>query len=551
MTTLFAPQCPPRPRKHALRDYQRRAVNSIGQRLAEDGSTLLVMATGLGKTVCFAHAIKEHCKGRALVLAHRRELIEQNARTIESVVGEPCAIEMAERHADLSWSKRRVVVASKDTLHPKRIAKFDPSEFGLLVTDESHHAVASSYERIYEHFAGVPHLGVTATPNRHDEAALGRIYASVAMIYGIADGIRDGWLVPIVARTPIVTDLRLDDVRTVAGDLNQAELAEQMEQKRPVHEVCATTTEMCGDRRGIVFAASVRQAAMLADSLNRYEPGCAMMVSGETPQEERDAIIAAHKRGDFRFLCNCNVLTEGYDDPGVGAIVMARPTKSLALFTQMVGRGTRALPGVIDDVDSVDGRTDAIAASAKPNMLLLNFTGNCSRHKLVTPADVLGGKYAEDDVRAAARMMESEPIDVRDALERARSDRERKASGVEREYADSHARIVAMAKYLVREEDLFDADFSPERERTWAYGKPPTNPQIQTLEKAGFRREDIERMSRVECSRLIGEIITRRMRGLCTIKQARALERRGFKNAASMSFEEAGAHLDRLYGGLP
>ena len=122
-----------------LRPYQRQAVDSIGRCLADAGSTLMVLPTGTGKTVVFAHVIKEHCEGRALVLAHREELIVQNARTIERVVGEPCDIERAEQHADLGGPlqrKAKVIVASKDSLYERRLSRFDPSEFGLIVTDE-------------------------------------------------------------------------------------------------------------------------------------------------------------------------------------------------------------------------------------------------------------------------------------------------------------------------------------------------------------------------------------------------------------------------------
>jgi len=536
-----------------LRPYQRRAVDAIARCLADNRSTLLVAATGLGKTVMLAHAIAEVSGGkRAMVLAHREELVTQNAKTIGAVLGEPCDIEMSTSHADLPnmmGRRARVIVASKDSLHPKRLERFDPDEFGLIVTDEAHHATSESYTRIYDYFSQSKHLGVTATPNRHDEEALGQVFETTAMIYGIADGIRDGWLVPIVAYSPIVHDLNLDRVKTVAGDLSQSELGAQLENERPVHEVCVTTIERCGDRRALLFAVSVRQAQMIADRLNNYRADCARFISGETPKEERAAVIAAHKRGQFQYLANCNVATEGYDDPGIGAVVMARPTKSLPLFTQMVGRGTRPMPGLVEDIDDAESRRDAIANSEKPNMLLLNFTSNCSRHKLVTPADVLGGKYPDEDCEAAGRAIMDGETDVAEALERAQQKR-LESGGVKeiKAYDASRVRIVAQARYLLQEEDLFDGAFSPGRERTWQHGKAPTESQIATLERHGFKRDDINRMSRNECSKLLGGIVLRVQNGLCTIKQARYLASRGFKDADKMTFEEAKKHLDRLLG---
>lgn len=553
-----AVKCPPRPTQRpglfAMRDYQIRAVESIGMCLAENPSTLIVLPTGTGKTVCIAHAIRNHCKGRALVLAHRQELIEQNARTIQAVLGEPCGIEMADRHADLpGTTKPRVVVASKDSLHPTRLARFNPSEFGMIVTDESHHAVADSYGRVYSHFVGVPHLGVTATPDRLDEAALGQVFASVAFVYEIADAIRDGWLVPVKAHTVFVKELQLANVKTTAGDLNQGELAEQLERDRVLHEVAASITREAKGRRAIIFTVSVRQAQKLAEILNDYEPDSARYVCGETPKEQRAFDLAEHRAGVYRYCVNVGVLTEGYDDPGCGMIVMARPTKSRALFAQCLGRGTRPLPGIVDGVDDPTARRAAIGASGKPSMTVLDFTGNCGRHKLINPADVLGGAYADEDIDAAGALIGEDEIDVVDALERARQARQERNSEAAIEAAEwsaSRNRIVALAKYVLSEEDLFDGALTmPGRERGWDRGKAATDAQIDTLERAGFSREDAARMSKTECSRVIGGIVTRRMAGLCTLKQARLLERFGHKDAANYSFEQARQIIDSRLGG--
>lgn len=553
------PPAPPwkRPKEsHAMRDYQARAVAHIGDNLAENGSTLLVMATGLGKTVTLAHAIKRHAGGkRAMVIAHRQELIEQNARTIGAVLGEPCDIEMGDRHADLpGMPKARVIVASKDSLHEKRLARFNPAEFGMLVDDEAHHSVAASYRAIHAHFKGVPHLGVTATPDRTDEEALGQVFGSVAMVYDIVAGIGDGWLVPIRAHTPFVTDMTLDEARTVAGDFNQGDLAQIMERDKVLHEVASSVVAECGNRRAIIFTASVRQAELLSEILNDYKPGSARWVSGETDREKRAYDLSEHRAGRFQFVLNCAVLTEGYDDPGCSMIVMARPTKSRSLFAQMIGRGTRTLPGLVDGLATAEERREAIATSAKPNLRVLSYTGNCGRHKLITPADVLGGEYPDEVVQMAAESMRDGEQDVAAALVAAKERRlkeiESSAAMVEyRAELSARAKIVALAKYMLKEEDLFDAAVPmPGRERTWRTGKSPTEKQLDVLEAAGFDRVDCDRLSRVECSRLIGEVIARRARGLATLKQARALERRGYKNAGEMTFAEAGAALNRLYG---
>lgn len=551
---------PPRPTPavprdpFAMRDYQVRAVESIGRCLAAEPSTLLVLPTGTGKTVCIAHAIRQHCKGkRAMVIAHRQELIAQNARTIESVLGEPCSIEMGSSHADVGARKARVIVASKDSLHENRIARFDPAEFGLVVTDEAHHAIAGTYRRVYEHFRGVPHLGVTATPDRLDEEALGQVFASVAMVYEIADAIRDGWLVPVRAHTVYVKDLQLAGVHTTAGDLNQGELADQMERDRVLHEVASSITRESKGRRAIIFTVSVRQAARLAEILNDYEPNSARYVCGETPTEQRAFDLAEHRAGAFKYMCNVGVLTEGYDDPTCGMIVMARPTKSRALFAQCLGRGTRPVPGSVDGIADAAARRAAIAASAKPSLLVMDFTGNCGRHKLVTPADVLGGAYPDDDIAEASAALVGGEQDVAEVLERARKRREHESSEAQqtiRELQAARARIVALAKYVLAEEDLFDgAMAAPGRERGWESGKEPTERQIDVLVRAGFAQGDVERMSRVQCSKIIGEIQMRRLTGLCTLKQARLLARFGHPNPKGATFAEASEFLSQRLGG--
>jgi superfamily II DNA or RNA helicase len=530
-----------------LRDYQRRAVDSIGRSLATAPSTLLVLPTGTGKTAVFAHVIKEHCDGRAIVLVHREELLWQNVRTIESVLGDgSCDVERAELTANNSLFGSRVVVASKDSLRGNRLERYRADEYGLVVTDECQHSVSKSYRRVYEHFAGVPHLGVTATPDRLDMEALGQVYETVAFDYEISDAISDGWLVPIQACTPFVEDLRIDRMRTKAGDLDQAELDEQMRSERIMHKVCATIVEEAGERRSIVFTVSVRQAQDLSEILNRYKPGCAAWISGEMRRDVRADTIRQHKRGTIAHLVNCGITTEGYDDPEVSMIVMARPTKSRALFAQMIGRGTRPLAGIFGTDNTSESRRDAIANSAKPDLYVLSFTGNCGRHKLVTPADVLGGKYHDEDV-ASAGQQDGNVLENLDAARKARLAANAPAVA---DYKLGRARIVALVKYVLNEEDLFDGPFQPGREQTWARGRAPTEKQVACLEQFGFQAQDVQRMSRNECSRIIGESILRRQRGFCTLKQARLLGRMGVSEEAlrAMSFSDASQRIDHMIG---
>ncbi len=208
------------------RPHQEDAVVSTIKKLEAHGSSLITMPTGTGKTVVFSEIIRR-TSGRAMVVAHREELIDQASRTIEKVCGRRPSIEMAEMKSQerLGLFANPCVVASVQTLNAKmgkqlRMSKFNPHDFGLIIIDEAHHAVAPSYQRVINHFKKNPNIkvcGVTATPDRADKLALGQIFDSVGYQYEIFQAIRDGWLVPIISNQVVVESLNFDHVRKRQG----------------------------------------------------------------------------------------------------------------------------------------------------------------------------------------------------------------------------------------------------------------------------------------------------------------------------------------------
>ena len=189
-----------------LRDYQAQCLKSINHNFVDFDSTLAVLATGAGKTVIFAELIRQNQPMRAMVLAHRQELIAQARMKIEDIAGVECEVEMADMTAMVSlYGRAPVVVSTVQTQisggkGTERMRRFDPHDFGLLIIDEAHHAASSSYRRIIDHYRQNPNLkvlGVTATPDRTDELALGEIFESVSFDYEIIDAIHGGYLVPI------------------------------------------------------------------------------------------------------------------------------------------------------------------------------------------------------------------------------------------------------------------------------------------------------------------------------------------------------------------
>ena len=573
-----------------LRPYQKVAVTRIEDELhgrAAKGdepaidphaSTLLVMATGLGKTVCIAEAVRRRKPGRVLMIAHRAELIFQAKTTLEALCGEPVTVEMADRYAR---TDHNIVVATVQTLiagmgGDGRMIAFDPDEFSLLVTDEGHHAPAASYRRIYDYFHTNPklkHLGVTATPDRADETALGKVFESVAMTYEIADAIKDGWLVPVRAVPVHVAGLDYSSIRTTAGDLNGADLARVMEVEAPLHEMVQAIVEVVCEappnsldaalareqesefaedmaafahkyhvRKTLVFAASVSHAERLCEILNRWLPDRACWVCGKTPKDERAQMFADYKAGRYAFLVNVGVCTEGWDEPSIEVVVMARPTKSRALFTQMLGRGTRALPGVVDGPETPETRQAAIAASGKTHVDCVDFIGNCGRHSLVTPADILGGNYDDDVVAKAKEISEEtdrEPVDLEEALAEAqRLVEEEKAREAAR-----RAKVRVGAKYTVGASiDAFRMfGVTPHRERGWETGKPVTEKMQAVLERQKLWEDG---MTFSTARQLIQGLADRREKKLCTFRQANFLCKKGLP--PNVSFDKAHSWMDKI-----
>ena len=533
-----------------LRPYQHDAVESVIEAFEQASSTLIVLPTGTGKTICFLH-VAERMKavGRIMILAHREELIWQAAKRYEHISGDAADIEMAEFRARRSiFNQSKVVVSSIQTQcagrGTRRMANFDPNQFSLLIVDEAHHAPARSYRRVINHYKKNPYLkvlGVTATPDRHDEAALGQIFETVAYDYELPDAIRDGWLVPIEQHAVHVKGLDYSSVRTTAGDLNGADLARVMEYEESLHGIASPTIEITNGRRALLFAASLAHAERLCEIFNRHQPESARWVHGGTPKEERRQMIKDYAQGRFQILCNVGVATEGFDDPGIELIIMARPTKSRALYSQMAGRGTRTLSGTVDGIDDADERRLSIATSAKQLLEVVDFVGNAGRHKLVSTADILGGNYDDMVVLRAKKKAQEEgkaghQVDMMEMLETAQRELEQEAERARRK------ELRFRASYSTSTVDPFDVlQVRPWKERGWDKGRQPSDKMIAFLERSGIPGR---KLAFGQARQLIQEIISRREHKKATYKQARLLGKYGY--ATDMSFADAKKTIDAI-----
>lgn len=542
-----------------LRDYQSEAVEQTMRKLSGGGSTLLVMATGLGKTIVFAEIIRRYMEQgtgrRTLVLAHRTELIQQAAEKVRKIVGCDVEIEMGDSRArEELFYRAPVVVSSIQTQiagrgEKKRMHKFKPAHFGLVIIDEAHHATSGSYKAVVSHYLTGNRcrvLGVTATPDRADESALGEVFDSVSFQYGIREGIESGWLVPIKQRLISVQGLDYSSCRTTAGDLNGADLDQVMQYEETLHGMVYPTLEIAGDRRGIIFATSVAHAQRVAEIINRHKPASAVFVCAATPADERRQLFEGFSEGRYQWLVNVGVATEGWDDSardlkGVQIISMMRATKSRSLYSQMIGRGTRPLAGTVDTEGmSAEERKAAIAASAKTSMTVLDFCGNSGRHKLIHVADALAGKDASDLAEraegAVACRADQEEVDVLTILTR-----EEVAQQQEME-ARKRIGLRVKASYASQLIDPFGlCDLAPDRQAAWAKGIPASEKQVEALRRMKVEIPDL--LTRKEASQLIEAAIA-----TPTPKQAYVLQRAGL-DPADYTRRSASEALDKIMSG--
>jgi len=537
----------------SLRPYQTQAVESVFEEWKEKRSTLIVEPTGCGKTTIFTEVIRRAQPRRAIVLTHREELLTQAARRIESQANVTCDIEMGNLRASTSlFSRSECIVATVQSLYSggegeERMLKFRPQDFGLLICDEAHHYTSPSFRKVIDYFRQNPELkvlGVTATPDRTDEQALGQIFESVAHDYEILDAIHDGWLVPVQQQMVEVQSLDFSKVRTTAGDLNGADLAALMEAEETLQGVASSSIEIIGGRRTLAFTSSVKHAEMLCDIFNRHRPDMAAWVCGATHKQLRRETLEKFSSGQTQVLVNCGVLTEGFDCPQVEVIIQARPTKSRCLYAQIIGRSLRPLPGIVDGLETPEERTTAIKQSQKPSALIVDFVGNAGRHKLMTTADILGGNVSDEAIENAVKRAtkEGKSVNMVDMLE-AEEERLRRFEELRRKEAARKAHLVGKATFSTRTVDAFDAyQMEPTRSRGWDDGKRLSEKQNGVLLKAGINPEGLPY---AQAKQLLNEQFRRWNQKLCTYKQAKLLQKHGYQTK-DLPMTEASRLIDAL-----
>jgi len=323
-----------------LRPYQQTLVEQARARRAHGVRRLcLQSATGSGKTVLIAHMLKvTAAKGkRAFFCVHRRELVDQSVQTF---------VEAADIHTGIiaagypSNPTAPVQVCSVPTL-AKRLTQLQPPD--LLVWDECHHVPSASWTRIAQTYPDATQIGLTATPQRLDGRGLWPFFDELICGPSVADLIEQRWLSPYRLFAP-GRGVDLDDVQKTAGDYNKHQLAAAMDMSTVIGDALDHYQQHCPTARALIFLWSIDASERLA---KRFQVAgiSARHLDGESAKGERDSVMEAFRTGEVRVICNVDLFGEGLDVPAVDAIFLLRPTRSLGIYLQQIGRGLRPAPG--------------------------------------------------------------------------------------------------------------------------------------------------------------------------------------------------------------
>jgi superfamily II DNA or RNA helicase len=344
-----------------LRPYQRDVIEQIDGAVAAGRRRIILTApTGSGKTVIAATIIETATRAgmRVLVLAHRREILTQTAAKLAQHKIYPGII-MAEVK---SRPRELVQLASIQTLwiraKQKKIS-LPPADW--IIVDECHHAPAMTYTAVINSYPHAVLLGLSATPTRGDGRGLGGIFDTMIETPQVPELIELGFLVRTRTYAPINPDLR--GVQTKLGDYAENELAERMDKAKLVGDIVTHWHKYGERRKTVVFAVNVAHSVHIRNEFLKSGVR-AEHIDGGTPLIERDATLRRLASGEIELVTNCMVLTEGFDSPSISCCVLARPTKKMGLYRQMIGRVLRPADG-------------------KPDAIVLDHSGAVFRHGFV------------------------------------------------------------------------------------------------------------------------------------------------------------------------
>lgn len=547
---------------YTLRPYQQEDGDAVMAAFEQHQRVLGEAATGLGKAVLIQWLVKQFVDQgrRVLVLADMGVLVDQLAATIRNGTGIEPAIERADERADgFLRHKSPVIVSTVQTQfsgpnHAMRCMRFDPHEFGLVVADEAEAFIAPKYRAVLKHYLKTNKrcklFGCTATPLRSDGQGMGRVFQHVAFRRPIRWGVENGYLVP-PRQGSVVVNADWSTLRTSKGDYADSSLSRilsDMGEQKSL-EFAKGIIDQAGDKQSIVVLPKVNNAIAVSQFINAHSPNSARFIHGRMADAEVRETLDAHKAHEFQFLCSVNMLTKGYDDPGIHNIFMCRPTRSKRLYTQVLGRGARLADPSIGGLESVEERRSAIYRSEKPYMTMFNMVGQVPTVRDLNVVDVLAGREVEPSARAlASKRMQDRPD--RDALAEIEAAIAEDAAIREQLAAEERERVRVEAEVVARFTDPFGAVSQPEfKDRIpWQSATKPAPRTVELLRRNRVPQHVIERLSASEAGQLSRRIIQRHHVGLSTYRQCEFLRQHGI-DAHNMTKAEASERIDKVIGG--
>lgn len=501
-----------------LRPYQEQAVDSIFKSWENFDKTLLVLPTGCGKTICFAKVAERALQnrgGKALVLAHREELLTQARDKIYDATGLSCAFEKGGSTA-LGTFDPITCASVQSLMRSSRLHKFSPAHYGTIIVDEAHHSLSESYQNILGYFNRAKVLGVTATPDRGDKQNLGKYFEDVAFEYSMRDAIGEGYLSKILVKT-VPIKISLNGVKTTAGDFSAYDLGSAID---PYLEEIAK--HIPKDRKTLIFLPLIATSKRMTEFL-RALGHKAEHIDGNSP--DRKEILERFHSGECEVLCNSMLLTEGFDEPSIDCVVCLRPTKIRSLYAQIIGRGTRICEG-------------------KNNLLVLDFLWQAEKHNLCHPASLIADKA--DVAEKMTQIAEcGDVLDLGDlekeATESARQERENSLANAIKANVGKKSQLIDPMEFalFLHDDDLesYVPAFAWERET-------PTQKQLDMLSRMKIDATKIH--YRGHASMLLNRIISRSAQQLATPTQIKTLRRFGYPNAQEYTLEEASKLIGQI-----
>lgn len=335
-----------------LRDYQQLAKEEIFGKWNRVDNILYQMPTGTGKTRLFTSIIRDisiwglrhNINYRILIIAHRSELIEQSSRSLDKyrIKHGVLAGTMKDKR-DLTQA---IQVASIQTItHPANQCMIDDLKFNFIIIDEAHHAVANSYQKLWEYCPEAKKLGVTATPWRMNNSGFAQIFDAYIPSMSIKDFIQKGWLATyqyysIPINSELVKSIELIREFDIEGDYKNSALVEVCDTSRIRAQLYDSYEKNVLGKKGIIYSISREHSEHIC--LQYRSRGVAIEnIDSKTPAKVREKVIQAFRNGEIDIIVNVDIFSEGFDCPDIEFIQLARPTKSLVKYIQQVGRGLR------------------------------------------------------------------------------------------------------------------------------------------------------------------------------------------------------------------